>query len=253
MPLVVTWDSGQPNAFWDVGLQWDVNLPSPSGDVQPYLDLVTSEHQDKPKFDAMLRAVLQPFADLKVMLALAPSAYDLDNAAGYQLDQVGKWVGATRDLASPLTGVYFSFDTAGVGFDEGSWKGPFDPTTGLVQLPDDTYRTLLRARIAANQWNGTVEGAYDAWDVLFAGTGTSILLQDRGTMEILYALTGPLPDAVTLQLFVSGYLDIKPAGVRITAYVVPSVDSAPYFGFDLDNPFIAGFDTGAWGTLYPGA
>lgn len=253
MPLVVTWDSGQPNAFWDVGLQWDVNLPSPGGDVQPYLDLVTSEHQGLPKFTAMLTAVMQAFADLQVTLALTSSAYDLDNAAGAQLDVVGRWVGATRDLAVPISGVYFSFDTAGVGFDQGTWKAPFDPTTGLVQLPDDTYRTLLRARIASNMWNGTVEGAYAAWDVLFAPTGTSILLQDRGTMEILYALTGPLPNAVTLQLFIQGYLDIRPAGVRITAYVVPSVASAPYFGFDLDSGFVGGFDTGAWGLLYPGA
>jgi hypothetical protein len=245
MSFVDSWD--QPGATWDSGLQWDVNVGPSPGDVTPYLNLVTSEHRDKPKFMAMLGGTFQPLADVQVLAAGLAALFDLDVAVGAQLDVVGQWVGQSRNLTVPLTGVYFTFDTAGVGFDEGTWYGPFDPVSGIVSLPDDAYRTLLRATIAANHWDGTIDGAYAAWNILFAGTGFGILIQDLGSMHMLFALIGPTPDAVTLALLKSGYLSLKPAGVKVDAYYSPSVPDQPYFGFGAENANIAGFDTGAWG------
>lgn len=249
MVYIENWDSDQPNAYWDVGLQWDVNVGPSSGDVQPYLNLITSEHADKPDFTAMIAAVLQPLADSQVLLAGIPGLYDLDAAVAAQLDTTGLWIGDTRNISVPLPDVYFSLDIAGQGFDEGTWFGPGDSVDGLVVLPDAYYRTLLYARVAANQWNGTIPGAYAVWDTLFEGTGIGILIQDLGDMSIIYALTGPVPDAVTLALFTGGYLDIVPAGVGVAAYFTPSVASTPYFGFDVENSSISGFDVGAWGVV----
>lgn len=220
-----------------------------TGDITPYLNLVTSEHQDKPNFIEMISAVLQPLADDIAVLQSLPSLYDLDNAAGAQLDVVGQWVGASRNLNVPLVGVYFAFDTAGVGFDQGTWLGPFDPTSGLISLPDDTHLTYLRARIANNVWDGTIPGAYATWDVVFAGTGITILIQDLGTMHMLFAVYGSIPDAVTYALITSGLLDLKPAGVKIDAYLTPVVADTPFFGFDVENTYISGFDVGAFGKV----
>jgi len=36
--------------------------------------------------------------------------------------------------------------------------------------------------------------------------------------------------------------------VRVNYTIVTSVDTAPLFGFDVNNQYIAGFDIGAWGT-----
>lgn len=249
--VISTWDSGQPGANWDSGLQWDVNVGPSDGDVQPYLDLVTSEHRDKPLFMAMIAAVCQPIVDTLAVISTLPQVFDLDLAAGTQLDVVGEWIGISRVLSVPLTGVYFSFDTAGVGFDEGTWKGPFDPDTALFSLPDDSYRLLLRATALNNSWDGTIPAAYAIWDVLFEGTGFELLIQDYGNMHMLFALLGPAPDAVTLALFTGGYLNDRPSGVRIDGYMTGSVPDTPYFGFDVQNDSIAGFDTGAWGTLTP--
>lgn len=247
--VIDIWDSGLPGAQWDVGLQWDVNVGPSPGDVEPYADLITSEHNQQPKFMDMVRSVLKPFADIQALLASFPILYDLDVATGSQLDVIGKWVGVSRQLTLPISGVYFSFDTAGVGFDEGTWFGPFNPDTGIVFLPDDAYRTLLRARIANNQWDGSIDGAYQAWDVLFAGTDFQILIQDYGDMHMAFAFLGQVPDALTLALITGGYLNLKPAGVKVDAYFTPTVPNAPYFGFDAQNDSIAGFDTGAWGRV----
>src|ERR1700761_2587677 len=115
-------------------------------DVSKYLDLVTSEHADKPNFNAMIAVLTQPFVDMQNLMASMPGLFDLDTAIGAQLDRVGLWVGISRVLKIPLQGVYFSFDTEGLGWDQGTWKGPFDPADQLVSLGDEPYRRLLRAK-----------------------------------------------------------------------------------------------------------
>ncbi len=242
-----------------------------SGDVSPYTDLITSEYQSAPNFMAAVAASVQPFADLIATLQGMPAAFDLDEAAGAQLDVVGQWVGRSRELPEPLTGVYFAWGTEGVGWGQGTWKRPFDPDTGLVSLPDDSYRTLLKATIAANQWDGTIPSGYAVWATLFGGggnpildqdgeqilddrgnpvldeVGAPILLQDNGDMTMIMALIAPDVDAVTLALFSSGYLNLKPAGVHLTN-VVPSVPGEPLFGFGVENNSIAGWGQGCWPT-----
>jgi hypothetical protein len=211
-----------------------------------YTALITSEHADKPRFMAMVSLLGQWAADRRNLLASIPELFDIDSAVGQQLDFIGEWVGVKRTLSVPLTGVYFSFDTAGVGFDEGTWLGPFDPTTGLVSLPDDQYRILLYATIAANTWDGTVPSAYAAWNTIFEPLGFSILIEDKQDMSMTIALLGPTPDAVTLALFTGGYLNLRPAGVQVNLYYTQSVPSVPVFGLDVQKSGIAGFDTGGW-------
>lgn len=245
-PVVDSWDSGQPGATWDSGLQWDVNIGPSIGSVAPYLALITSEHNQQPDYMDMLSASMQPLADLSVLFLGLPGLFDLDVAVGAQLDAAGEWAGAPRQVTTPLTGVYFSWGDVLLGWGLGTWKGPFDPITGLTSLPDDAYRTLIRARIANNQWDGTIPGAYDIWNTLFAGTGFGILIQDLGGMHMLYALTGPVPDALTLALFSGGYLNIKPAGVRIDAFLTSPEPNVPYFGWGVQNANIAGWGVGHW-------
>ncbi|TWA71931.1 uncharacterized protein DUF2612 [Azospirillum baldaniorum] len=222
-------------------------LSLPGADVATYLGLITSEHASQPLYRAALTALLKPLSDGQGSIAGLADRFDLDRAVGDQIDTIGLWVGASRRLTVPLTGVYFSFDTAGVGFDQGSWWAVGDPTGYLTVLPDDGYRTLIRARIAANAWDGTIPGAYAVWDIAFAGTGYSVLIQDNQNMTMDFALLGPSPDAVTLALFTGGYLNVRPAGVAVNAYWTQSVPDIPYFGFDAADSGIAGFDVGAWG------
>lgn len=247
--FIDTWDSGVTGADWDSGLQWDVNTGPDLGSVAPYLDLVTSEYNQQPRFMAMLANVFQPFvSDLALMQGFIAD-YDVDIAVGSQLDVVGLWAGVTRFITTPLTDVYFSLDDVNLGFGAGTWFSEFNPVTGITTLDDSAFRTFIRARIANNRWNGTIPGAYDVWDQSFVGTGVGILIQDLENMHMVYALTGPIPDAVTLALFRGGYLNLKPAGVKIDAYVTPTVPDVPYFGFDAETSAISGFDVGAFGNF----
>ena len=213
-----------------------------------YTDLVTSEHADKPKFIASLRAITDPFVDLQAVLQGLPADFDLDSAVGVQLDVVGEWVGIGRQVKTPLTGIYFAWDTPGVGWDEGYWQRPFDPTQGLTSLLDEPYRLLLRATIALNQWDGSLEEAKAAIEPLFPNN--AVYIQDNQDMSMTVAVSGPVLDVISAALLQGGYLALKPAGVRIN-YMFTSAPPAPVFGFDIDNDYIGGWDTGAWGQDTP--
>lgn len=253
LPVIEFWDqSDGPNDLWDSGLDWDTNVGPSPGSVATWLGLITSEFNLLPNFMNTVAVALQPLADALTVITSIPALYDLDLAVGVQLDTVGEWVGVTRFVNTPLTGVYFSFDTSGLGFNQGNWFGPFNPTTGVTRLADDAYRNLIRARISANYWNGSIPGAYAAWNSIFSPLGYTILIQDLPHMHMIYALLGPTPDAVTLAMFQQGLLSLKSAGVQIDSFMTPSAPSTPYFGFDSQNSSVSGFDTGAWGTLNPG-
>ncbi len=211
-----------------------------------YTGLITSEHNQRPKFMAVVAALTQPMVDLQNLLGAMPDKFDLDLAIGAQLDDVGRWVGLSRRVQTPLTGVYFSFDTAGVGFDQGSWKGPFDPDTGLSVLDDETYRLVLRAKIGANHWDGTFESTAAILESIFNGD-THVFIQDNQDMSMTIGVAGKVPSAVFLALLAGGYIPLKPVGVRVNYNIVTSVDGDPIFGFDVGNNLIAGFDAGAWG------
>ena len=221
-----------------------------SASISQYTGLVTSEHAQQPNFIAMLSMAVQPFADIQATISALPQDFNIQTAVGAQLDIVGEWIGQSRYLSEPLTGVYFAYDTTGVGWDQGNWQGQFDPSSGLVALPDDQYRTLLQAKIANNQWDGTIPSAYTFMDLVFPGG--AFFIQDNQDMTMYIGVASFNFSAVTFALLTGGYLNIRPAGVMILGYVTPSVPTAPIFGFDVENSAISGYGVGAWATISPG-
>jgi hypothetical protein len=243
-----------------------------------YLALVPKANRNKPKFAAALTAILNPVVAAGAAARSLIPAFDIDTAEGVQLDVVGEWVGRSRHIATPLPNVYFSFDTPGLGFDQGVWRGPYDDERGLTSLDDDTYRKLLRAKILANSWDGSIPGANAILGAFFDDPETFVFVEDvgcalqpgdwfafdtvgrgfdegrwfqpwdevNGAMTMAVNVSGKLPSALDLAILAGGYLPIKPAGVSVI-YAVTSVDGSPVFGFDCDNEFIGGFDRGAFG------
>lgn len=212
-----------------------------------YPGLVTSQHQ-QPRFTALVAVLTQPLVDAQALLASLPAAFDVDTAVGVQLDAVGLWVGITRVLRVPLSGVYFAWGVEGVGWSEGVWKGPYDPETGLTSLPDDVFRRLIKARIAANAWNGSIPGAYDVWESAFADTGSIIMIQDNQDMSMVVGIAGMRPDAVTQALLMGNYIPLKPEGVRVSWYAVTQ-DGGPLMAWGCQADGLAGWGAGRWPTV----
>lgn len=217
-------------------------------EITRYTGKITSEHSDKPKYIAMVNGVSGCFLGATIAADKLPVYFDLDGAIGEQLDVVGQWVGVSRNITTPLSGVYFALDTENLGFDQGAWQGPFDPDTGITTLDDDAYRTLLRARIGSNKWDGTLGQSKDILDLIFSGD-TLAFIQDNQDMTITVGVSGKPPTAIQIALLTGGYINVKPQSVGVTYYITPTQEG-PLFGFDSSNQYVAGFDQGAWGTVF---
>lgn len=214
----------------------------------PFTNLITSEHADKLKFVEMVGLTCQPAADLTAIYALLSALYDVDSAVGQQLDVCGQWVGVSRNLAVAIEGVYFSFDAATIGFDQGVWKGPYDLDTGLVSLPDDHYRALIKVRILNNHWDGSLASAYALTAAIFGPLGFTLYIEDPSDLTMRMGLFGSGPPPALVQaLLGSGKFNVKPAGIHISTYFSQSA-AGPMFGFDLTTLSIAGFDSSTWAT-----
>jgi len=191
--------------------------------ARDYTSIITTEWSSgsAPKFQAMIAALGEIFGANYDVMVNAYQSFDLDLAVGVQLDQIGLWVGCSRRVEVPLN-IFFSLDTAGLGFDQGQWLGPYTPPTGLTLLDDETYRTVLRGVIAFNRWDGSTE-QYNAImnNEVFAGTGSTFKLHDNQNMTMTVTVTGAEVPAVLQAELTTGRLHIQPAGVTITGYTFP--------------------------------
>lgn len=211
--------------------------------VDDYLALITSAFREKPKFAGTVQINVDVPVRVQNLLTSMLAIFDLDTAVGSQLDIIGQWAGISRDVSIPITGVYFSWDDVQTdGWDFGIWQPNLAPTT-VTTLPDDSYRTLIKAKIAANAWDGTTDGAYAIWDTLF--TQFTILIQDHQDMSYDLIIVGGIVDSLTAALITGGYIPLKPEGVRVNEYLIP-VDSGPAFAWDLEETLLQGWDEGSW-------
>lgn len=187
--------------------------------LQDYLNRITSEHNQRPNFVALLSIFAQGQVDNQTILDSLIENFDLPTAVGQALDYIGTWVGLSRN-----------------------------------GLSDTVYRILLQAQIALNHWNGNVPGMYTIWGTAFEGN-VSALVQDNQDMSMFVvfvhffdalAISDPTSWAIIVTLLLGGNFALRPAGVLLLGYYVPSVPGIPVFGFDAENSSVSGFDVGAW-------
>ena len=178
-----------------------------------YLALVTSEYRMATNFLANLTSSIQLFEDVMNCNGLMTEAFDLGSAAGVQLDVPGQIAGVSRTVN-------------------------FQPSDSVSPVLDDTtYRILIQATIAANQWKGTQSELYPIWQTLFPGG--RIVIQDEQNMSCVIILSGVFTSIVQ-DLITHGYIVPRPEGVNYSY----TFSTLPVFGTDESNAFIAGVDIG---------
>lgn len=225
--------------------------------MSKYTELITNYHATKPKFFDHIDLSTRPLIDVTTATRGLVSAFDIDTAVGVQLDILGLWIGRSRIVSQPISGVYFSLDIDGLGFDQGVWQGPYDPDSGYTTLSDETYRIILKAKIAINNWDGRNDSLPPILDAALEGSGLKMQIVDNQDMTIsIWVFPETDISNVSLELIAAirqGYLTVKAAGVWGGSIEIPAVETPSegnrFFGFDMDNEYIAGFDDGAWGEL----
>ncbi|WP_368489334.1 DUF2612 domain-containing protein [Clostridium sp. BJN0013] len=156
--------------------------------IDAYLNHITSQHRDKPKFIAWLTAFLNKVDDAYNCIKGFDNDFDIDYAIGNQLDILGQIIGVNRVLNFQPT-------------------EDFDP-----KLDDDTYRLVLKAKIGKNMWQGTLPEIYTIWSNMFPDLKLNIIdNQDMSMTAVIEGVIGQLKEL----LIANGYIIPKPSGVRI--------------------------------------
>lgn len=185
--------------------------------ISDYLALITSEHATQPKFIAWATALLTPIMDVQNFLADFYENYDIDSAVGPQLDVLGIYLNCPRRVT-------------------------FQPSNGVSSnLDDDTYRILLKSKIAFNHFDGTLVSLYTLFQTALGNTGLYFGVQDNQNMSyqvvVFGATTSILQDLIT-----HGYIIPRPEGVQLTV----SVSTNKVFAFGAETDVFAGWGEGYW-------
>lgn len=166
-----------------------------AGLVDHYLAMITSEHRDKSKYILMLTALLRPSDDIFSLGISIDDEFDIDLAMGSQEDMLGEVADIKRLL-------------------------PYQPVSQPSPVMDnETYRAMIKARIARNLWKGNVESMEDVWQTLF---GTRIVIQDNQDMTITVTLD-PYPRTLQENI-IHGLIIPKPQSVRVNCLANFSAD-----------------------------
>lgn len=197
-------------------------------DIQRYLNLVTSQHQDKPKFMAWLTSPLSILDDAVTLSNSFYSYFDIDLAIGAQLDIIGKIIGVSRTVTFQPT-PFCSLGVPGVPYF--SYPSPV--------LDDDMYRLVLRAKILQNMWDGTLPSLYEMWDTLLPNA--RLVIRDNQDMTIIALVIG-LSMQIQKDLISNGYIVPKPQGVQMSFIY----SAEPIFAYDLDSEEFKGYGEGYW-------
>jgi len=183
--------------------------------IETDLDVLSSQYRALPKFTEWLTAPLQMLQDAQDLVNDMPDYFDIDLAIGDQLDILGEIIGVKREVT-------------------------FEPTGGASPiLDDDDYRIVLKAKIAKNQWRGTIPELYTMWNNLFPLQ--PIIIQDNQDMT-MDVITFGFTTTMQQDLVNNGYIIPKPETVGINYYFA----TPPIFAYDLDNDTFKGYDEASW-------
>lgn len=170
--------------------------------ITPYLNLITSEHRQKPRFISFLSSALNKIDDGMNAANYIPDAFDVDTAIGVQQDVLGQVIGQLRDIGVPLT-------------------------SSSSILDDDHYRVVLKAKIARNQWDGTIGQIYDIWNGAFPGSTLQII--DNQDMSMQAVVTN-LTDNLDTELVTAGLIIPKPMGVTLIIIADTNISETQFVG-----------------------
>lgn len=166
-------------------------------DIQRYLDGIESQHQSKPRYMAMVTALLEKIDDVTAVIRQMPRLFYVGEAEGRQLDAAGRLAGTNREYASTTV--------------------PDAPEL----LDDDVFRKVIKAQIAQNQWDGTNAGFREIWEMTI-GDMLDAAVHDNQDMSMNVRVNGSLEPVLT-ELILAGRFVPKPMGVGMNYMLSESV------------------------------
>ena len=156
--------------------------------IGSYLDLITSRNSTKPKYMDFVETILDHPIEMGAVTDSFLFAFDIENAAGVQLDTIGTLVGVSRLLN-------------------------FIPTLGNREMNDDEYRMMIKLKIARNIWDGRNDPILSIYQEIFPRLNINYI--DNQNMTITLYAQGEFTVRES-EILASSGLILVPAGVGFT-------------------------------------
>lgn len=185
-----------------------------------YVSLITSQHRQKEKFIAMVKAVSQSMTDCFNFLNNLHSKYDVENTSDPYLETLAHWTGTPTIIPGAAQLEYFGFEdqenslTFGETDDPdvgGYFRESGQSGTGGLIPKGEFLRRLIQAKILKNHSSGNINETreilrlvlnHDQFKVIDNNdmTVSFINLSPRftDTEKILVRMFFPLPSGVEL-------------------------------------------------------
>ena len=131
-----------------------------STNTNTYVDLVTSQHSQKPKFKESLSVAISPIVDCQNMLSQLSEFHDLETASGKCVENLAYWTGTLVIIPGATQLEFFGFidqensltfgetDDPDIG---GYFRESGQSGTGGLTPKGELLRRLIRAKILKNQ------------------------------------------------------------------------------------------------------
>lgn len=216
-------------------------------------DRVTTQFKEKEVFDKYLQLLLSEPDALQEVFRQLMQERSIDTAVGKQLDTIGEIIGQGRSLV--IYGAYdhFGFDTDVGSFpfsseaaptEGGAWLSETLPVSGNIELDDETYRLIIKARILSRSSLCRPQDIIDS--IKFLINSSSATITETGNAHIVIGF-GRLLTSLERYLIkgeggAKGLIPVS-AGVSLSYYEYEGDD---VFGFN-EDPTAKGFSDIAFG------
>ena len=194
--------------------------------VEQFREQLVSQYQNSTNFNKLFIDVILPqFEELQVVIFQLLDLRQLDVAEGAQLNIIGIIVGIERYFINdPSDGLFGFTDVPGyIGFndtDGGVWLN--SPTQDLVPIPDDQYRSFIKAKIFKNQMNYTLSDMETLAQITFDDPMASATIPSSLLTRITFSIALTVEQKYLLMLTTNSetgnQLIPPPAGTNIEYY-----------------------------------
>ena len=174
-----------------------------------------SQYANKPKITSWLE-ITEEISDseLSSIYDKIRLSYVIDTATTYELDILGAIVVLPRTYESLVDFDTIGFGSLNVQFGN-SWQFLSGSGNISIELSDTIYRTLIKAKIAKNNSDGTVDSILDSIKFIIPDNQATII--DNNDMSFNISFQNPLSD---IQKVLIDKFDIipTPQGVEFAGY-----------------------------------
>ena len=173
-----------------------------------------AQYAGKPKLEKWLNIVPTQSLQLIDTAERVRKSYDIDNATSYELDIIGRIVVQPRNFESYITveSLYLGSTAANLGSMGAQLKSPTSKISDTVS--DDIYRILIKAKIAKNTSDGTLESVLASVNLI---TGVEISSITEGDMT--FGINFSEGIGVLARFLIQNFDVIpKPQGVRFLGF-----------------------------------